>query len=153
MDGLHWRRFADMRSRLAALAALTLSSALILCFCLVGGEVAAVAFAAVAVVFPVLLMILGSAGPRSLGSRAWPIGALFVIHLDCLAGMLVFVGRVEQGPWLFGLPAAVAIQLYGLLLVPLVLVALGYALTFDSFDVSDDDLDRLRELAELENGD
>ena len=38
-------------------------------------------------------------------------------------------------------------KLYGLFLVPLVLVTLGYALTFDSFGVADDDLKRLRRLS------
>ena len=57
--------------------------------------------------------------------------------------MLLFRGQVLDGPWFGGLPAATAIQLYGLWLTPLLLVALVYALTFDRFELTQEDLDRL----------
>jgi hypothetical protein len=57
--------------------------------------------------------------------------------------MLLLRGRVLDGPWFGGLPLAAAIQLYGVWLAPLLLVALVYALTFDRFALRQEDLDRL----------
>ena len=135
-------------TRRLALGALTVSSVLILLFCLVGGRSAEIGFALVALGFPSLLMALGAAdrGGR-LGSIAWPVGVLVLVFEACFLGMLACGGAFGSGAWLLGLPAATAIQLVGLFLVPLVLVALGYALTFDAFAVGDDDLKRLRESA------
>lgn len=137
-----------MRPGRAALAALTLASALIPVFCLVGGRTALVGFAILAVAFPPLLMTLGAAGERGrLGAIAWPLGLLFVALEAGLVGIIALSGRSDPESWVFGLPPATAIQLYGLFLVPLALVAIGFALTFARFDVSDADLERLRDLA------
>jgi len=57
--------------------------------------------------------------------------------------MLLLRGQVIDGPWFGGLPGAAAIQLYGLFLAPLLLVALTYALTFDRFGIREEDLERL----------
>ena len=54
-------------------------------------------------------------------------------------------GHVLDGPWIGGLPMGAAVQLYGLWLTPLLLVALVYALTFDRFELTQEDLDRLEE--------
>jgi len=43
-----------------------------------------------------------------------------------------------------GLPLATAVQLYGLFLAPLFLVAFAYALTFDRFGLRRDELASLR---------
>ncbi len=139
-------------ARRLALAALTLSSALILFFCLVGGPIGEIAFAVLAFAFPALLIVVGAGDERGrLGSIAWPTGALLVVLEACLVGMLAFGGEIAEGPWLLGLPAATAVQLYGLILVPLAVIAVGYALTFDSFRVAEEDLERLRELAERQD--
>ncbi len=58
--------------------------------------------------------------------------------------MLLLRGRVLEAPWAAGLPLAAAIQLYGMWLAPLALVALAYALTFESFALRGEDLERLR---------
>jgi len=78
-----------------------------------------------------------------LGPLALPLIALLVFLEGCAVGMLLLRGQVLDGPWFGGLPAAAAVQLYGLWLVPLFLVALVYALTFDRFEMRQEDLDRL----------
>lgn len=135
-------------ARRLALGALTLSSILILVSCLLGGGAAELGFALLAVGFPVILMVVGATDRQgSLGSVVWPIGVLFLSLEACLIAMLALRGEVDSGAWLLGLPAAAAVQLFGIFLAPLALVALGYALTFGSFDVNDDDLERLRQLS------
>ena len=80
-----------------------------------------------------------------IGPLGIPLLALLVFLEACTIGMLVLRGHVTDGPWFGGLPLAAAIQLYGLFLTPLLLVALAYALTFDKFEMTEDDLERLAE--------
>ncbi len=135
-------------ARRYALAALTIGSVVILASSLSSGAAAEIAFVLAAAAFPALLMVVGAAGSGGrLGAAAWPIAGLLVALEACLFAMLLLRGQVEAGGWVLGLPAAAAVQIYGVLLLPQALVALGYALTFDSFGVSEPDLDRLRELA------
>lgn len=135
-------------------AALGLSGFLILLFCGVGGSTAELGFAVLAVAFPIGLMLLGVVrSDGRVGAAAVPILVLLVVLEACLFGMLLFRGQVETGPWALGLPAAAAIQIYGILLVPLVLVNLGFALSFGSFTVSEDDLERLRAASDRNPGD
>lgn len=101
-------------------------------------------FAALAAAFPVALAILGATRGGRLGPLRVPLLALFVILESCVFGMFVFRGRLEELPWVGGLPLAAAIQLYGMWLLPLALVTITYALTFDSFTLTEEDLDRLQ---------
>lgn len=136
-------------ARHLALAAIGLSSVLILVLCLLGGGAAELGFAVLAMALPVALMLLGVVRPDGrMGSAGGPILLLLALLESCLLGMLLFRGQVAVGPWLLGLPAAASIQIYGIFLVPLALVALGYALTFGDVAVSDDDLERLRRASE-----
>ncbi len=127
--------------------ALTCASGGALLSYLVGGALGEMAFAVLAMAFAPLLMLLGisSRGPSQ--AAAAPIVALLVLLEGGLAGMWLYRGLVETGPWWLGLPAASAIQIYGLLLAPQAVVALGFALTFRRFDVSDADLEALRQLS------
>ena len=134
-------------ARRLALAVLAAAAALIVLLSFVGGRVAAVGFAILAVGFPFALMALGAARRGRLGAVAVPIGVTLMLVELSLAGMLAFAGEVVGGPWLGGLPLAAAFQLYGLFLLPLAVIALGFALTFRRFDVADEDLRRLRDLA------
>lgn len=135
-------------ARRAVLIAIGLSSLLLTVFCLIGGGLAGLGFATIAMAFPALLMLLGIArADGRLRAAAGPIVVLLLALEACLVGMLVFQGQVADGPWFLGLPAAASIQIYGIFLAPMALVALGFALTFADFEVADDDLERLRELA------
>jgi hypothetical protein len=143
-----------MMAQRLALAALAVGALLILLLSFLGGAFAAIGFAVLAAAFPFALMILGVARQR-LPGEAWgravlPIGlALVVVELS-RAGMLVLRGRVLDGPWFGGLPLAAAFQIYGIFLLPLAVIALGFALTFRQFGVDERDVERLRELAPKE---
>lgn len=108
-----------------------------------GGEVL---FTVLAMAYPVALIVLGGARGVRLGPLGPPLLLLLAILEGSCLGMLLLRGRVADGPWLGGLPLAAALQIYGLWLGPLVLVALAYALTFDRFELREEDLERLRRL-------
>ena len=74
-----------------------------------------------------------------------PLGLLALGVVSAMLAMLVLRGRVLDGPWALGLPLATAIQLYGIGLLPLPLVCAAYVLTFDSFGLSRERLDELRD--------
>ena len=100
-------------------------------------------FAVLVMATPVALIAVAVGRRGSLGPLRWPLLVLLLFLEACVVGMLVFRGQVIDGPWFGGLPAAAAIQLYGVFLVPLLLVALAYALSFDRFEIRDEDLERL----------
>ena len=137
-----------MAKRLA-LAFLAGAALLILVGSLVGGRLAAVAFAFLVMAYPVALMTLGAARGQRLGAAALPIGVLLAILELSLLVMLLFRDRVVDGPWAGGLPLAAAVQLYGVFLLPLAVTALGFAFCFHQFGVSESDLERLRALGYL----
>ena len=116
---------------------------MLVCFWL-GGRASEVVFATLAVAFPVALAAVGASRRGRLGPLAVPLVALLVILEASVLAMLALRGRLEELPWLWGLPLPAAIELYGMWLLPLALVALAYALTFDSFTLRADDLERLR---------
>ena len=81
--------------------------------------------------------------PRSLG---WTFVGLFVL---CAGAFIIALALPSHegagGPLLLGLPLRTAIVLYGIGVVPIAVLPLAYALTFDSSTLSDDDLRRVRE--------
>jgi len=118
---------------------------MLLALFLVSWEWAPLLFAVLVMGYPVALIVVAVGRRTSLGPLGLPLLALFLFLEACVIGMLAFRGRVLDGPWFGGLPIAAAIQLYGLFLTPLLLVALVYALTFDRFELTEDDLERLTE--------
>jgi hypothetical protein len=130
-----------------ALAFLAAAALLILACCFLGGEIAAIAFAVLAMAYPFALMALGAMRKGRLGGPALPILLLLLLIELSLVFMLVFRGRVLDGPWVAGLPLAAAFQIYGIFLLPLAVSALGFAQTFRRFGVDEKDLARLRQLA------
>jgi hypothetical protein len=81
--------------------------------------------------------------PRSLG---WTFVGLFVL---CAGAFVVALAMPANegpgGPLLLGLPLRTAIVLYGIGVVPIAILPLAYALTFDSSTLSEGDLERVRE--------
>ncbi|MEE4271756.1 MAG: hypothetical protein V2I67_08780 [Thermoanaerobaculales bacterium] len=104
------------------------------------------AFALLVMGYPVALIAVAVGRRGGLGPLAIPLLILLLFLEACTVGMLLLRGRVLDGPWFGGLPLAAAIQLYGVFLTPLLLVALTYALTFDRFEMRHEDLDRLADL-------
>ena len=134
--------------RFTVLVALTFGSISILLACLIGGTTAGLVFGFLAIGFPVLLMLLGVCNPDGrMGPAARSILVLWLLLEAALAGMWAARGTVEGGIWILGLPLGAAIQIYGIFILPLVLVTLTFALTFDSFGVDPTELDDLRALA------
>ncbi len=131
-------------ARRAALAFLALSSPAILLAFAAGTPAGEVAFALLAVAFPVALIALGAQRRGALGPLRWPLAALVLILEACVVAMLLLRGSVLTAPWLGGLPLAAAVQFYGLFLLPLALVSLAYAWTFERFGLRQEDLDELR---------
>lgn len=111
---------------------------------LVGGSVGELVFGILVMAFAPLLMLVGTAGRRAF---VLPIVTLLAVLELCLAGIWIYRGQIGEGPWWLGLPATTAILLYGLVLVPLLVLSLGFALTFRHFDVGPGDLRELRSRA------
>ncbi len=127
----------------AALAFLAIASPIILLTFLAGTALGDVVFALLAAAFPVALAVLGAGRGRP-GRLLVPLAVLALILEACVVAMLVLRGRVPDAPWLGGLPLAAAVQVYGLFLLPLALVSLAYAFTFERFGLRREDLEALR---------
>ena len=135
----------DAVARRIALLFLAIASPLLLALFLMPWPWAESLFAVLVMAYPVALIVVAVARKGRLGPVVWSLVGLLLFLEACAIGMLVLRGRVLDGPWFGGLPLAAAIQLYGLWLVPLLLVALAYGLTFDRFELRQEDLDRLDE--------
>ena len=143
------------RSPHLLLAALGVLSLLLVGSLLVPGALAGTLFALLGIAFPVGLMALGAVRRGRLDRR---VGLALVLLLALLESSAVGIlalsgtgppdapGRTgSTGP--LGLPAATLIELAGLWLLPLPLVALAYAWTFDRSGVRSEDLAALRRRA------
>lgn len=129
-----------------ALIFLALASPLVLICFLIGGAVAELCFTVLAMAYPVALIVLAVARDSGLGPLRLPLLILLLILEGSGAAMLVMRGGVMDGLWIGGLPAAAAVLLYGIWLLPLPLVAFAYALTFDHYGLPEDELQRLEAL-------
>lgn len=92
------------------------------------------------------LMAIGAvrrdALPRSL---VWTFSGMFLFCAGCfIAALALPPAEGANGPLLFGLPLRTAIVLYGIGVVPIFILPLAYALTFESSTLSEDDLNRVR---------
>lgn len=114
---------------------------------------AEVLFSVLVMGYPVALIVVAVGRRGGVGPLGLPLLALLVFLEACAIGMLLLRGHVTDAPWFGGLPLAAAIQLYGLFLTPLLLVALAYALTFDRFEIREEDLDRLADHTRASKGD
>jgi len=80
--------------------------------------------------------------PRSL---VWIFVGVFALCAGAfLAALALPAAEGASGALLFGLPLRTAIVLYGVGVVPILILPLAYALTFESSTLSEDDLDRVR---------
>ena len=95
------------------------------------------------------IMILGAArGGRGIGSLKIPFG--FVVATLAVGFGAALALPASEGPlsslWL-GLPARAAIVIYGIGLLPIVVLPIAYALTFESQTLTASDVERVRQLA------
>lgn len=95
------------------------------------------------------MMVIGAArGSRGIGKLKLPFLFVFVVLAlgFCLAlGLPANEG--QGGSLLFGLPLRAAIVIYGIGLLPIVVLPVAYALTFDTQTLNESDIARVRELA------
>jgi hypothetical protein len=98
------------------------------------------------------IMILGATrGRRGIGPLKIPFAFVVVVLVIGFGAALAL--PATEGPlstlWL-GLPARAAIVIYGVGLLPIVVLPIAYALTFETQTLSAEDVERVRALA-LEN--
>lgn len=142
--GARRRRRGGDPVRNAALAFLAAGSCVLLLGAVWPHPATEVASLVTVAAFPVALMALGASRKGALGPLRLPLGVLLVLLEAGMLAMLSLRGSVAEAVWLGGLPLATAIQLYGIGLLPLPLVCLAYALSFDSFGLSRRELEDLR---------
>ena len=97
------------------------------------------------------IMILGATrGDRGVGPLKIPFA--FVILMLVIGFGAALTLPATEGPlsrlWL-GLPARAAIVIYGIGLLPIFVLPIAYALTFDTQTLSAEDVERVRELARV----
>jgi hypothetical protein len=95
------------------------------------------------------IMILGAArGRMGIGPLKYPFA--FVVAVLAIGFCAALALPPNEGPlsrlWL-GLPVRAAIVIYGIGLLPIVVLPIAYALTFETQTLNADDLERVRELA------
>src|SRR5436189_1760395 len=95
------------------------------------------------------IMILGAARGRSgIGPLKIPFGFVVLVLIIGFGAPLLL--PATEGPlsklWL-GLPARAAIVIYGVGLLPIIVLPVAYALTFERLTLSAEDLERVRAIA------
>ncbi len=95
----------------------------------------------------VSLMALGvSRGKGGVGRLAIPLAFTFVVILGGFAAALLLPAEGSGDRAVLGLPLRAAVVIYGIGLLPLLVLPLAYALTFDVMTLSEGDLARVKEL-------
>lgn len=79
-----------------------------------------------------------------------PFAAVLLILLGAFAAALLLPAAGE--PLLLGLPRRAAIVLYGIGILPVLILPVAYALTFDELTLSDEDLERVRQASHRAEG-
>lgn len=95
------------------------------------------------------IMILGAArGRMGIGPLKYPFA--FVVAVLAIGFCAALALPATESPlsrlWL-GLPARAAIVIYGIGLLPIIVLPVAYALTFEAHTLSAEDVERVRELA------
>ena len=140
------------RASLAALIVGILAIAVGYLAALLPGETPAWAPWLLALGIPVAIgaiMILGAArGRMGIGPLKYPFA--FVVAVLAIGFCAALALPATEGPlsklWL-GLPARAAIVIYGIGLLPIIVLPVAYALTFKTQTLTADDVERVRELA------
>jgi hypothetical protein len=90
-------------------------------------------------------MVLGaSRAGASIGRLTVPFAAMFLVLLVGFGAVLVMPAETATSPLWFGLPARAAVVLYGIGVLPLFVLPIAYAVTFESLTLSEADLERVR---------
>lgn len=91
-------------------------------------------------------MALGASRPaRSLGPLGWVFGITFLLLAAAFTLALVLPPESAGAQLWLGLPRRAAILIYGVGLLPVVLLPVAYVATFRKVTLSDEDMARFRE--------
>jgi len=92
------------------------------------------------------IMILGAArGNRGIGALTFPFAFVVLVLAAGFGAALALPGADGSLSklWL-GLPARAAIVIYGIGLLPIIILPVAYAMTFEAMTLSNQDLERVR---------
>lgn len=88
---------------------------------------------------------------QGLGTLLLPMLFVFALVVGAFAAALLMPAETAADPMLLGLPRRAAVVLYGVGLLPMFILPIAYALTFDRMTLSAADLERVRrEAAEVQ---
>jgi hypothetical protein len=94
----------------------------------------------------VAMMIVGAARRGRVGRLGWALGAVLAVVGGGFALLLALPATEAPGaPLVLGLPLRAAVLLYGIGVLPMLIVPFAYAFTFDRLTLSPADLERVRE--------
>ena len=109
---------------------------------------AAWAFALAMPVAVLALLVLGVSRPgHGIGRLAYPFAFVFVVLVAGFSAALLLPAPAADSPLWLGLPPGAAVILYGVGILPLFVLPMAYALTFDRQTLSAADLERVRAAA------
>ena len=90
--------------------------------------------------------VLGVVRHRAgIGRLAVPLAAMFVVLVVGFSAALVMPAETADSNLWFGLPARAAVVLYGVGILPLFVLPIAYAMTFESLTLDEADLERVRQ--------
>ena len=92
-------------------------------------------------------------GNRPLGALIAPIALTASLLLVGFVAALVVAPVTAATPLVGGLPVGAAIVVYGIGLIPMLILPVAYALTFSNLTLTDDDLKRVRDVGEAMRAD
>jgi hypothetical protein len=110
---------------------LTVTALLLLGACLVPGTTAEWIYLLLVPLFPVLLVLLASERRGSSSRRLDGLLLVLAVLLTVSTLAIRLLDSRPDPPWIWGLPLSALVMLGGLVLLPLLLVGLGFAGTFD----------------------
>jgi hypothetical protein len=95
------------------------------------------------------IMVLGAArGRTGVGRLKYPfVFVVAVLAIGFCAALALPAAESSLSRLWLGLPARAAIVIYGIGLLPIVVLPVAYALTFDAQTLNAEDIERVRELA------
>jgi hypothetical protein len=131
----------ELSHRLALVLLALAAPAVLLAFCVSWNAGPWIGALAGSVALPFALMLLGASRRGKMGGLWLPLLATALVFA---AGWWAILALPHGGPDVAGLPLATALMIFVLIPLPLVVLGLTYALTFDRLGLSPEDLERVR---------
>ncbi len=98
----------------------------------------------------VAMMMMGAARAGRVGRLWLPFAFVFAVVAGGFSVVLALPPVDPSDPTLWlGLPPRAAVIMYGIGLLPILAMPIGYALTFDAMTLSEADLERVRQIARV----